>query len=242
MTAHSVPVPPAPARWPMRILWGSLILSILSSYGHVAFVYGDLEPTGPAGILTYVSMVTGLLAALAIEGAVASMAWSLGRLRRLGRPTLRLKLGLWFVLLMAMTANFEFTIRAETDVAVTWPVLTSLDPWLLIRAVLWSATLPLVVVVLAGIVEDLGTEDAPATASSDSPLTVVPSTEPRHALPAAPVAPEPVQPEPARIETAAPGLLSSGPAAHGTLPVYGQNSSSAWIDDDEPHFGDDTIT
>lgn len=242
MTAHAVPALPAPARWPMRILWGSLILSILSSYGHVAFVYGDLEPTGPAEILRYVSMVTGLLAALAIEGAVASMAWSLGRLKRLNRPTGRLKAGLWFVLLMAMTANFEFTIRAETDVAVTWPVLTSLDPWLLIRALLWSATLPLVVVVLAGIVEDVGTEDALVRASSDPSLTARPPAEPRHMLPATPALPESVRPEPARPETA-------GPGAHGTLPIYGQNgtsgphgASAAWIDDDEPHFGDDTIT
>jgi len=227
----------------VRILWASLILSILSSYGHVAFVYGDLEPTGPAGVLVYFSMITGLLAALAIEGAVASIAWSLGRLRRLNRPTGKLKAGLWFVLAMAMTANFEFTVRAETGATVTWPVLTGLDPWLLIRAVLWSATLPLVVVMLAGIVEDLGVEEAPETAVSGPLLNVVPQAEPRHTLPSASTPPESVARAaelPARLGPESPEPPPSEPGARGTLPVYGQNGSPAWTDDDEPDFGDDT--
>lgn len=114
------------------VLWGSLLLSMLASMHHVAASFGYLEARG--------NEWTGWVAAIAIDAGILTMTYGLRTRRKANRGNwamLRLVFGVIFLTAISVAANLNAALMVRPD-----------D---LSLAIAFSATLPIVVILLSDI-------------------------------------------------------------------------------------------
>lgn len=112
------------------VLWGSYVLTMAASIGHLAWTFGTLEPAG----LEW----AGWLPALAVDAGLAALAYAIQQRKRAGRSAWSLWLG---VAVFAGISAYANTLHA-----------LSVAPAELGKALVLSAVLPLLVVYLGEII------------------------------------------------------------------------------------------
>lgn len=124
------------------VLWAAFLLAIGASIQHLAWTFGTVE--------RYPAL--GWIAAVSVDAGLAALAYSIQQRKRAKRKTTSLWAGVGFFAFISALANFYHAIGAETGGEITASTLASLD-WLLVsKALLLSATLPLLVLYLGEIV------------------------------------------------------------------------------------------
>jgi len=126
------------------VLWLAYVLALGASLGHVAWSFGTLEFTGQAW--------AGWPAAIAVDAGLAALAYAIQQRKRAKRPTLTLWAGVVMFASISAFANVLHALTVETGAAVTLATFGGVDALALARAVILSATLPLLVVYLGEVV------------------------------------------------------------------------------------------
>ena len=126
-------------------LWATFILALVSSMSHVAWTFSTLERPGQEW--------AGLLAALAVDCGLASLAYAIQQRRRVkGRSTLSLWVGVIALTFISAYANVLHALSVSGD---------------LLKAITLSVTLPLLVVYMGEIVSS---DDAAAAERAEREL------------------------------------------------------------------------
>lgn len=145
-------------------------LALAASYTHIAQVFAQLESPGQQWV--------GYVAALGIDGALAALALAVHVRARAGYGTTSLWVGVVVFAALSAWANALHTLQVLTDGALTAEAVQALDPLAWANTLLLSASLPLVVVYLAHVIDKL----AQQSAGTDVPAQAVkakPRAEPR---------------------------------------------------------------
>jgi hypothetical protein len=127
------------------VLWTAYLTTLAASMGHVAWAFSRLEFEG--------SQWVGWLAAVSIDLGLASLAYSIQQRRR-ARRSVR---GLWAgVIIFASISAFSNLMHALAAISsgadVSLDIFSELDALALLQAIILSASLPGLVVLLGEIV------------------------------------------------------------------------------------------
>lgn len=114
-----------------KILWLSFLLALFASVHHIAFAFGELE----------FDARLGWLPAIAIDGGLAAMAYGIQQNKKARRKTQPLWIGVVIFSTISAVANYLHAVAVDSSV----------EPW---QAVIFSASLPLLVVFLGEIVSN----------------------------------------------------------------------------------------
>lgn len=125
-------------------LWFAYGLALFASIGHVAWAFGTLEQTG--------NEAAGWLAAGAVDLGLAALAYGIQQRKRAGRSARDLWIGVLVFAGISAFANLLHAIASEVSGVIVWASFDTIDPLTLIKAIVLSASLPLLVVYLGEIV------------------------------------------------------------------------------------------
>lgn len=126
------------------VLWFAYILALFASVGHVAWAFGTLEQPG--------NEAAGWIAALAVDMGLAALAYGIQQRKRVGRGARDLWVGVLIFAGISAFANLLHAIASEVSGVIVWASFDTIDPLTLIKAIVLSASLPLLVVYLGEIV------------------------------------------------------------------------------------------
>jgi len=153
-------------------VWTAYALALAASFQHVRRAFGALEPAPDA--------LTGYAAAAAVELGMAALALALVARRRAGERDGRLWAGLAAMATVSALANADAALTAlGGGQRPLWAAGLSVDPLDVARAIVGAATLPALVLFLAGAAETLTADAAaPALEATAAPLEApaVPAT------------------------------------------------------------------
>lgn len=136
-------------------LWFAYILALLASVNHLAWAFGKLE---------FYSLI-GWIPALAVDFGLAALAYAIQQRKRAKRQTGMLWLGISAFSVISAFANLLHAVAVVTsDGLITWQAILSIDALTLAKAIILSASLPLLVVYLGEIVSS---DDAEAARVAD---------------------------------------------------------------------------
>lgn len=127
------------------LLVGAYATAIVASWWHLAETFATLERPGRWYI--------GALAATAVDLGLAVLALALAHQAHHGRPTRDLMAATVLFAAISALANLDHALTVLTGATPTTASVAALDPLALGRAVVFSATLPVLVVVLAHVVD-----------------------------------------------------------------------------------------
>lgn len=161
-------------------LAAAYVFALVASWRHLAGAFATLEYAG--------EWFVGAGAAVAVDLGLAALALAVASEARRGRPTRRLWLAVALFAGISALANLDHALTVALGHVPTWADVTGgqLDRLTLARAVVFSAALPLLVMVLAHVVDRLAAEHAAAmpvgahAAAPDTPTGGTP-TRPRKA-------------------------------------------------------------
>lgn len=134
------------------VLWAAYGLALAASLTHVAWAFGTLEFEGQEW--------NGWLAALAVDAGLAALAYAIQQRRRAKRPIWTLWLGVILFASISAFANVLHALTVQTGLDVTTSTFGQVDVLALAKAIILSATLPLLVVYLGEVVSS---DDAEAS-------------------------------------------------------------------------------
>lgn len=126
------------------MLWFAFGLALFASIGHVAWAFGTLEQIGNEG--------AGWLAAGAVDLGLAALAYGIQQRKRAGRGARDLWIGVLIFAGISAFANLLHAIASEVSGVIVWASFSTIDTLTLIKAVVLSASLPILVVYLGEIV------------------------------------------------------------------------------------------
>lgn len=126
------------------VLWLAFGLALAASVSHLAWAFGELEFARTRWM--------GWPAAVAVDAGLAALAYSIQQRRRAGRGAGVLWLGVIGFSFISAFANLEHALAVVTANGVTLATFGAADAFVLLKAVLLSATLPLLVVYLGEVV------------------------------------------------------------------------------------------
>lgn len=139
------------------VLWLAYGLALAASLKHVAWAFGTLEFEG--------QQWNGWLAALAVDAGLAALAYAIQQRRRAKRPVWTLWLGISLFAGISAFANLLHAMAVQVNgQLVTVATFSQVDALALAKAIVLSATLPLLVVYLGEIVSS---DDAVAIAEAE---------------------------------------------------------------------------
>ena len=138
------------------VLWAAYLLTLAASMGHVAWAFGTLEFEGSAWV--------GWLAALAVDAGLAALAYGVQQRKRARRSARDLWAGVLLFAGISAFANLLHAMTAVTGFTVTLATFGTVDALALAKAVILSASLPLLVVYLGEVVSS---DDAQAAEQAD---------------------------------------------------------------------------
>jgi len=139
------------------VLWLAYGLALAASLKHVAWAFGTLEFEG--------EQWNGWLAALAVDFGLAALAYAIQQRRRAKRPVWTLWLGISLFAGISAFANLLHAMTVQVGgQLVTVATFGQVDALALAKAIVLSATLPLLVVYLGEIVSS---DDAVAIAEAE---------------------------------------------------------------------------
>jgi len=139
------------------VLWLAYGLALAASLKHVAWAFGTLEFEG--------EQWNGWLAALAVDAGLAALAYAIQQRRRAKRPVWTLWLGIALFAGISAFANLLHAMAVQINgQLVTVATFSQVDGLALAKAIVLSATLPLLVVYLGEIVSS---DDAVAIAEAE---------------------------------------------------------------------------
>lgn len=146
-------------------LWFAYGLALLASIEHVAWAFGTLQRPGSEG--------NGWLAACAVDLGLAALAYGIQQRKRAGRSARDLWVGVFFFAGISAFANFLYAVSSDARSVVLSGFLGTIDTLTLIRALVFSASLPLLVVYLGEIVsaDDARTAQAAKEAAQKAQKT-----------------------------------------------------------------------
>lgn len=139
------------------VLWAAYALALAASLNHVAWAFGTLEFPGQEW--------NGWLAALAVDAGLAALAYAIQQRRRAKRPIWTLWLGVVLFASISAFANVLHALTVQTGLDVTTETFGRMDALALAKAIILSATLPLLVVYLGEVVSS---DDAEASRLAES--------------------------------------------------------------------------
>jgi hypothetical protein len=126
------------------VLWMAFILALIASFTHVAFAFNTLEYDNRQWV--------GYVAALAVDSGLAALAYSIQQRKRARQPIRILWGGVAFFTFISAFANLYHALHVQLEGNVHLGAVFSLDPIAAFKAVLLSATLPLMVLYLGEVV------------------------------------------------------------------------------------------
>lgn len=126
------------------VLWAAYVLALASSLWHLAWAFGTLEFHGQAW--------AGWPAAVAVDAGLAALAYALQQRKRAKRPTIVLWCGIVAFAGISAFANVLHAVSVSANGEVAVSTFYALDAMALVKAVVLSATLPLLVVYLGEVV------------------------------------------------------------------------------------------
>lgn len=134
------------------ILWLAYILALASSVNHLAWAFGKLEFTP----------MVGWIPALAVDFGLAALAYAIQQRKRAKRQTRMLWYGVMAFSAISAFANLLHAIAvvSAADTNITWEAIKAVDGLTLTKAIILSASLPLLVVYLGEIVSSDDAEAA----------------------------------------------------------------------------------
>jgi len=138
------------------VLWAAYLLTLAASMGHVAWAFGTLEFAGSAWV--------GWLAALAVDAGLAALAYGVQQRKRARRSARDLWAGVLLFAAISAFANLLHAMTAVTGETVTLVTFGTVDALALAKAVILSASLPVLVVYLGEVVSS---DDAQAAEQAD---------------------------------------------------------------------------
>jgi len=138
------------------VLWAAYLLTLAASMGHVAWAFGTLEFEGSAWV--------GWLAALAVDAGLAALAYGVQQRKRARRSARDLWAGVLLFAGISAFANLLHAMTAVTGFTVTLATFGTVDALALAKAVILSASLPVLVVYLGEVVSS---DDAQAAEQAD---------------------------------------------------------------------------
>lgn len=159
-------------------LAAAYVVALAASWRHLAATFGTLELAS--------DQWAGVLAATAVDLGLAALALAVAHESRRGRGTRGLWCAVAFFAGISTLANADHALTAIIGHTPTWGDLAGLDRLVIIRVLVFAATLPAMVLVLAWVV-DVVTSGEPMTA--DLPAAVPEAAEasaPAVATPRAP--------------------------------------------------------
>ncbi len=138
------------------ILWLAYILALASSVNHLAWAFGKLEFTP----------WVGWIPALAVDFGLAALAYAIQQRKRARRQTRMLWYGVIAFSAISAFANLLHAIAvvSAADTNITWETIKAVDGLTLTKAIILSASLPLLVVYLGEIVSS---DDADAAKAAE---------------------------------------------------------------------------
>jgi hypothetical protein len=126
--------------------------ALLASWVHLAETFALLERPGRYWV--------GALAATAVDLGLAALALALAERARRGQPTRSLRGAVVLFAVVSALANWDHALSVLQARPATWADVGGLDGLAMARAVVFSATLPLLVVTLAYVVDRLAADRA----------------------------------------------------------------------------------
>ncbi len=128
-----------------RVLWIAFILALVASLVHMSWVFGRLEFGDQRWL--------GWLPSIALNLALAALAYMIQQRKLAQRPTLDLWLGVVGLIGVSAFANllYALAVQIQGD-EIVWATFGEVDALDLVRAVSMSAILPLFVVYLGNVV------------------------------------------------------------------------------------------
>ncbi len=115
--------------------------------------------------------------AVAIELGVVAIGLTIAVRARSGARPLRLYAGVMLFVAASIFANYDASLEALTDGAITWATVRRLDPWTLAKAALLGGAIPLMVLLVIEALRELA-RDYPA----DTEVLVTGVTPPARAF------------------------------------------------------------
>lgn len=141
-------------------LAAAYVVALAASWRHLAATFGTLEAAS--------DQWAGVLAATAVDLGLAALALAVAHESRRGRGTRGLWLAVAFFAAISTLANADHALTAIIGHTPTRGDLAGLDALVIIRVLVFAATLPAMVLVLAWVV-DVVTSGEPATAVLPAP-------------------------------------------------------------------------
>jgi len=139
------------------VLWVSLFLALGASLPHVAWMFGRLEFDGSRG--------NGYLAAVAVDAGIVAITWGIRQRKKAKRKTVddprrfklpqidALWLGVGFLAFISILANVGHGLTAIAGAdTLNMDVFNNLDWLTFVQSLVFSAPLPIIVIMLSEIV------------------------------------------------------------------------------------------
>jgi hypothetical protein len=171
--------------------------ALIASWRHLAATFGAIEADADRW--------TGALAATAVDLGLAALALAIAHEARRGRRARGLWVAVIVLAIISALANADHVASERVGHLVTLPDLVAMDPLTLGRIVVYAATLPALVLLLAWCVERIALPE-PATASLPA---ATPATAPE-AKPARTAQPAPTRPRQAGKAAEVKRLMGQG--------------------------------
>lgn len=185
---------------PATALWLALVTVLVASWAHVAGTFGTLEHGGAPAWLRTLAPFTAPMAAVAVDVGLIALAWGVGARARAGKPARDLWAGVAVFAALSALANFDHALSVVAGPGDTNGVATfvALPRYAQLKLIALSATLPLLALYLARVLETSAATDretvapaAPEVARVATPMpelvAAVPAVAERHATVATPV-------------------------------------------------------
>lgn len=160
------------------VLWIAYALALASSVSHLAWAFGSLEFEGVQWL--------GWLPALAVDAGLAALAYAIQQRKRAKRDTRMLWLGVGVFAGISAMANFLHAMTVQIG-DVTLGTFASVDVIALVKALVMSATLPVLVLYLGEVVSS---DDAANASEMDKERKRLERQSPATALSALGMTPE----------------------------------------------------
>lgn len=143
------------------VLASAYVAALAASWVHLAETFALLERPGRYWV--------GALAATAVDLGLGALALALADRARRGQPTGALRGAVVLFAGVSAMANLDHAMAVLLGQPATWADVGSLDALALARAVVFSATLPILVVTLAYVVDRMAADRADVSNEQDLP-------------------------------------------------------------------------
>lgn len=133
------------------VLWSAYILALIASINHLAWAFGRLE----------FDPRFGWVPAVGVDCGLAALAYAIQQRKRARRQVLIFWVGIIAFSVISAFANLLHAVAVVTTAPlITWQTVTGVDGLTLAKAIILSASLPLLVVYLGEIVSSDDAEAA----------------------------------------------------------------------------------